>query len=277
MRGIQKMVEDDRYCADVLIQISAVHEALRGVGREVMRNHLKHCATAAMKGTEAECERDARRDPGPHVQARAIAEDAKAPKTACTALAAAPDRRSERVTFIDSKFASPTDQQMTKTKTPSALAADDLDVDSLMDTFRARRREIAIGAVVFAAWPGGFFCGAYRSTRNSNAPSGADAGDEHLLHGNRPLAATELQALTDRYSDTPAGVEGAMVLAQMEFEEARWADWSEGARGHPAVGGDRRVPGAGGRPDGRRLRRPQEVRRRREDYQARGDERSTRR
>lgn len=52
VRGIQKMVEDDRYCADVLIQISAVHEALRGVGREVMRNHLKHCATAAMKGTE---------------------------------------------------------------------------------------------------------------------------------------------------------------------------------------------------------------------------------
>ena len=53
VRGIQKMVEDDRYCADVLIQISAVHEALRGVGREVMRNHLRHCATAAMKGTEA--------------------------------------------------------------------------------------------------------------------------------------------------------------------------------------------------------------------------------
>lgn len=54
VRGIQKMVGDDRYCADVLIQISAVHEALRGVGRELMRNHLKHCATAAMKGSEAE-------------------------------------------------------------------------------------------------------------------------------------------------------------------------------------------------------------------------------
>ena len=53
VRGIQKMVEADRYCADILIQISAVHEALRGVGRELMRNHLKHCATAAMKGTEA--------------------------------------------------------------------------------------------------------------------------------------------------------------------------------------------------------------------------------
>jgi DNA-binding FrmR family transcriptional regulator len=53
VRGIEKMVEGDRYCADVLVQISAVHEALRGVGRELMRNHLKHCATTAMKGTEA--------------------------------------------------------------------------------------------------------------------------------------------------------------------------------------------------------------------------------
>lgn len=52
VRGLQKMVEGDRYCADILIQISAVHEALRGVGRELMRNHLKHCATAAVKGSD---------------------------------------------------------------------------------------------------------------------------------------------------------------------------------------------------------------------------------
>jgi len=49
VRGLQKMVEEDRYCADILMQISSVHEALRSVGRELMRNHLKHCATAAMK------------------------------------------------------------------------------------------------------------------------------------------------------------------------------------------------------------------------------------
>ena len=49
MRGLQKMVDEDRYCADILTQISSVHEALRGVGRELMRNHLKHCATAAIK------------------------------------------------------------------------------------------------------------------------------------------------------------------------------------------------------------------------------------
>ena len=53
VRGIQKMVEDDRYCADILVQISAVHEALRGVSRELMRNHLRHCATSAIKESDA--------------------------------------------------------------------------------------------------------------------------------------------------------------------------------------------------------------------------------
>ena len=54
IRGLQKMVDEDRYCADILTQISSVHEALRGVGRELMRNHLKHCATGAIRtGGEA--------------------------------------------------------------------------------------------------------------------------------------------------------------------------------------------------------------------------------
>ena len=55
-RGLQKMVEEDRYCADILTQISSVHEALRAVGRELMRNHLKHCASSAIKSSEAEAE-----------------------------------------------------------------------------------------------------------------------------------------------------------------------------------------------------------------------------
>ncbi len=48
IRGLHKMVEEDRYCADILTQISSAHEALRAVGRELMRNHLKHCAAAAI-------------------------------------------------------------------------------------------------------------------------------------------------------------------------------------------------------------------------------------
>ncbi len=56
VRGLQKMVEDDRYCADIMTQISSVTEALRSVGRELMRNHLRHCASAAIKagGNDAE-------------------------------------------------------------------------------------------------------------------------------------------------------------------------------------------------------------------------------
>ena len=49
IRGLQKMVEEERYCADIMIQISSVQEALRGVGRSLMRNHLRHCATEAIR------------------------------------------------------------------------------------------------------------------------------------------------------------------------------------------------------------------------------------
>jgi DNA-binding FrmR family transcriptional regulator len=49
IRGIEKMVEQERYCADILLQISSVQEALRGTSRHLMRNHLKHCATDAIK------------------------------------------------------------------------------------------------------------------------------------------------------------------------------------------------------------------------------------
>jgi DNA-binding FrmR family transcriptional regulator len=54
VRGIQKMVEEDRYCADILTQISSVQEALRAVGRELMRNHLKHCASSAIRSGDAQ-------------------------------------------------------------------------------------------------------------------------------------------------------------------------------------------------------------------------------
>ncbi len=56
VRGLQKMVDEDRYCADILTQISSVHEALRAVGRELMRNHLKHCATSAIRTGDVEVE-----------------------------------------------------------------------------------------------------------------------------------------------------------------------------------------------------------------------------
>ena len=48
VRGLQRMVEDERYCGDVLVQVASVHEALRGVGKLLMRNHLRHCITGAL-------------------------------------------------------------------------------------------------------------------------------------------------------------------------------------------------------------------------------------
>lgn len=56
VRGLQKMVDEERYCADILTQISSVQEALRAVSRELMRNHLKHCATQALRSNDAEAE-----------------------------------------------------------------------------------------------------------------------------------------------------------------------------------------------------------------------------
>jgi DNA-binding FrmR family transcriptional regulator len=56
VRGLQKMVEEDRYCADIMTQISSVHEALRSVGRELMRNHLRHCAGSAIRAGEGDAE-----------------------------------------------------------------------------------------------------------------------------------------------------------------------------------------------------------------------------
>ncbi|HEY3381612.1 MAG TPA: metal-sensitive transcriptional regulator [Vicinamibacterales bacterium] len=53
VRGLQRMVEGDRYCADILVQVSSVQEALRAVGRELLRNHLRHCVSdAIVKGPE---------------------------------------------------------------------------------------------------------------------------------------------------------------------------------------------------------------------------------
>jgi CsoR family transcriptional regulator, copper-sensing transcriptional repressor len=60
VRGLQKMVEADRYCPEIMVQIASVHEALRAVGRELMRNHLRHCVARAVQhgGAEAEASYD---------------------------------------------------------------------------------------------------------------------------------------------------------------------------------------------------------------------------
>ncbi|HVX34866.1 MAG TPA: metal-sensitive transcriptional regulator [Hyphomicrobium sp.] len=53
VRGLAKMVEDDRYCIDVVTQISAVRAALRRVEEEVLRDHVAHCVEHAIASGNA--------------------------------------------------------------------------------------------------------------------------------------------------------------------------------------------------------------------------------
>ena len=55
-RGIHKMVEDDRYCIDVLQQISAVTRALQSVALHLLDEHMRHCVVNAVKAGGAEKE-----------------------------------------------------------------------------------------------------------------------------------------------------------------------------------------------------------------------------
>lgn len=48
MRGVQKMVDEDRYCIDIVTQIAAVRAALKRVELEIMRDHVGHCVRHAM-------------------------------------------------------------------------------------------------------------------------------------------------------------------------------------------------------------------------------------
>jgi DNA-binding FrmR family transcriptional regulator len=48
VRGLARMVEEDRYCIDIVTQISAVRAALRRVEEEVLRDHVAHCVEGAI-------------------------------------------------------------------------------------------------------------------------------------------------------------------------------------------------------------------------------------
>ncbi|TVR34203.1 MAG: metal-sensitive transcriptional regulator [Nitriliruptor sp.] len=48
VRGLQRMVEEDRYCIDVLTQISSATRALQGVATEMLDDHVRHCVRDAI-------------------------------------------------------------------------------------------------------------------------------------------------------------------------------------------------------------------------------------
>jgi DNA-binding FrmR family transcriptional regulator len=48
VRGIARMIDEDRYCIDILTQVRAIKAALRGVEDEVLRDHVEHCVEGAI-------------------------------------------------------------------------------------------------------------------------------------------------------------------------------------------------------------------------------------
>jgi Uncharacterized protein conserved in bacteria len=54
VRGIEKMVAEDRYCIDIITQIAAVSTALEAVGFEILDSHVKHCVAGALASGDEE-------------------------------------------------------------------------------------------------------------------------------------------------------------------------------------------------------------------------------
>jgi DNA-binding FrmR family transcriptional regulator len=52
VRGLQRMVEEGRYCPDILSQIVAVQASLQGVAEVLLQEHLRHCVTDAIRSGE---------------------------------------------------------------------------------------------------------------------------------------------------------------------------------------------------------------------------------
>jgi CsoR family transcriptional regulator, copper-sensing transcriptional repressor len=54
VRGVEKMVEDDRYCIDILTQISAVNTALESLAFKILDEHVRHCVAGALSSGDEE-------------------------------------------------------------------------------------------------------------------------------------------------------------------------------------------------------------------------------
>lgn len=54
IRGIQKMVQEDRYCIDILTQTTSIVSALRGVEDQIMQKHLETCVSDAMRSNNSD-------------------------------------------------------------------------------------------------------------------------------------------------------------------------------------------------------------------------------
>ena len=53
VRGIEKMLEDDRYCIDILTQVAAVNTALESLAFRILDQHVRHCVAGALQSGDA--------------------------------------------------------------------------------------------------------------------------------------------------------------------------------------------------------------------------------
>lgn len=58
LQFVKQMIEDDRDCSEVLIQISAAKSALNGLGKEIINEHIAHCITHAVENGDTEAIRE---------------------------------------------------------------------------------------------------------------------------------------------------------------------------------------------------------------------------
>ena len=101
----------------------------------------------------------------------------------------------------------------------------EMDVDSLLETIKLRQREITVGAIAIIAIAAGAYL--WRESvikKDERAERALNTASSSYFSGNKALAQSDLEKLVDRYSGTTAGVQGAMMLSQILFENGKWED-----------------------------------------------------
>jgi predicted negative regulator of RcsB-dependent stress response len=111
---------------------------------------------------------------------------------------------------------------MTKTGEAAQPPAQ-LDADSLLETIRLKQREIAIGAIAIAAVAViGWFWRSSVVQKDERAERALNLAANSYYSGNKALAKTDLEKMVARFGGTPGGIQGAMLLAQILYEEGQY-------------------------------------------------------
>lgn len=96
---------------------------------------------------------------------------------------------------------------------------------SFFDWIQANTRAAGIGAAIVVVVGLGFWYTVAKNTRERrSAERGLTQAKQSLAAGNAALAKTDLQRVAERYQGTPGGAMSAMILAQMQFDEGKYAD-----------------------------------------------------